>query len=427
MQPIKVANPEMAVQQGTKMSEEHAPLSQLNTVEQWSASVPASFGHFRLLQRLGEGGMGEVWLAEQVGPDHTEVAESLGDLSLLQERLSHYDESVALARQAVAIGQRAKDKAPTVGALRRLGVALYFKGEYAESERLLRKAMEMLPEVRAGGEIERANALSDLAQTVGSGLQDAAAAEKMLRAVLDLRRAKLGSDHPLTAMALNDLAVTRLQQQDYTEAEALFREALAADEKSLGTEHPETAAALENLGNVLLRTKRYDEALAVLDRVLAARKKGLGEDSLQVVRTLHNIAVVQTNGGHLAQAEAAYAAVLPRMKALLGADHPEVATGLASWARLKVNEKDYEGGERLYRQSLDVRLAKLGEDHLTVATGRVRLASVLVLEGRFAEAEALLKKAHEVQERALGRDAVSTLESASELQKLNAARSRLQP
>jgi eukaryotic-like serine/threonine-protein kinase len=365
----------------------------------------------------------------ELGPDHPEVAESLGDLSELQERLSRYDESVRLARQALAIQQRAKDKAPapTVRALRRLGVALFHAGEYAESERLLRDALQLQQEVRAGGEIERANVLGDLSQTVGSGLQDAAAAEKMLREALDLRRTKLGSDHPQTAMALNDLAVTRLQQEDYKEAEALYREALVADEKSLGKEHPETAAALENLGGVLFKTKRYDEALAVLDRVLAVRKKGLGEDSLQVVRTLHNIAVVQTNAGRLAQAEAAFAEVLPRMKALLGADHPEVAQVLASWAKLKVAEKDYEAGERLSRQSLDIRLAKLGEDHLTVAAGRVSLASVLVLEGRFAEAEALLKKAQEVQERALGKDAVPTRESASELQKLYAAWGRPQP
>jgi eukaryotic-like serine/threonine-protein kinase len=109
----------------------------------------------------------------ELGPDHPEVAESLGDLSELQERLSRYDESVRLARQALAIQQRAKDKAPasTVRALRRLGVALFFTGEYAESRRLLGDALQMQQQVRAGGEIERANVLSDLAQTVGSGLE----------------------------------------------------------------------------------------------------------------------------------------------------------------------------------------------------------------------------------------------------------------
>jgi serine/threonine protein kinase/tetratricopeptide (TPR) repeat protein len=363
------------------------------------------------------------------GPDHPEVAESLGDLSLVEERLSRFDESVALARQALAIRQKAggEGAASAARASRRLGVALFFKGEYAESERLLRDALEIQSKSPTADAIERAGALSDLAQTLGSGRQDAPAAEKLLREALDIRRAKQGPDHPQTALALNDLAVSRFQQQDYQEAEALFREALAADEKSLGREHPETAAALENLGGVLLRTARYDEALALLDRVLAARKKGLGEDDLQVVRTLHNIAVVQTNAGRVAEAEATFAAVLPRMKALQGPDHPEVAQALASWAKLKMDEKDYEAAERLFRQSLGLRLAKLGEDHLAVATGRVKLASVLVLRGRFAEAEPLLEKAHEVRERVLGKEAAPTQEAAAELQKLYAAWGRPQP
>jgi serine/threonine protein kinase len=70
------------------------------TVDMETASVPSSLGPYRLIQKLGEGGMGQVWLAEQTVPVRRMVA-----LKLIRGGM--YDESALRRfqseRQSLAI------------------------------------------------------------------------------------------------------------------------------------------------------------------------------------------------------------------------------------------------------------------------------------------------------------------------------------
>ena len=55
-------------------SEQPDPTSELTSAPAGGADTPGGFGPYHLVQRLGEGTMGEVWLAEQRRPVRRQVA-----------------------------------------------------------------------------------------------------------------------------------------------------------------------------------------------------------------------------------------------------------------------------------------------------------------------------------------------------------------
>lgn len=65
-----------------------------------SSSGPKSIGPYQLLKKLGEGGMGQVWLAEQTAPIHRQVALKLIKVGLYDDDLLHRFQS---ERQSLAM------------------------------------------------------------------------------------------------------------------------------------------------------------------------------------------------------------------------------------------------------------------------------------------------------------------------------------
>jgi tetratricopeptide (TPR) repeat protein len=56
-----------------------------------------------------------------------------------------------------------------------------------------------------------------------------------------------GSEHPVVARSLNNLATFYYSQGRYVEAEGLLKRALTIQEKALGSDHPDFAQYLNNL------------------------------------------------------------------------------------------------------------------------------------------------------------------------------------
>jgi CHAT domain-containing protein/tetratricopeptide (TPR) repeat protein len=100
----------------------------------------------------------------------------------------------------------------------------------------------------------------------------------------------LGSDHPRTAISLNNLAEIYRKQGAYDKAEPFALRALAITEKRLGPNHPDTATNLNNLAFLYFDQGSYGKAESLYLRALAITEKALGLDHPDTASSLNSLA-----------------------------------------------------------------------------------------------------------------------------------------
>src|SRR5215469_2411410 len=111
-----------ALQLDSNASEPDATLEASAGFTAVSVKAPSSIGSYKLIRRLGEGGMGSVWLAEQTAPVHREVAIKLIKSGRFSEvGLKRFD----LERQSLAIMNHPAIARSSMPAPRRMGSPIW--------------------------------------------------------------------------------------------------------------------------------------------------------------------------------------------------------------------------------------------------------------------------------------------------------------
>jgi tetratricopeptide (TPR) repeat protein len=98
-------------------------------------------------------------------------------------------------------------------------------------------------------------------------------ARLMFERALAIREKFLGSEHALTAVSLNNLALVLQDQGDLSAARPLLQRAVAINEKALGAEHRDTAANIGNLAKLLLAKGDYATARRFAERAVAINRR----------------------------------------------------------------------------------------------------------------------------------------------------------
>jgi serine/threonine protein kinase/tetratricopeptide (TPR) repeat protein len=246
-------------------------------------------------------------------------------------------------------------------------------------------------------------------QTLGGtylSLGDNQAAEVHFERARQIRRERLGEEHPETLYSMGNVAVVYHRQDRYDEAEALCVETLELSRRVLGEEHPQTLDAMNLLGHVYMKQGRHDEAEQLLVKALESRRRVLGEEQL---RLMNSLAIVYMNQGRYDEAEQLHVNVLEIQRRVLGEEHPETLISMYNVAAVYHRQGRYDEAEALCVETLELSRRVLGEEHPETLSSMNVLGHVYMKQGRHDEAEGLLVEILETRRRTLGEEHPNTL------------------
>ncbi len=205
-----------------------------------------------------------------LGPDHPDVATSLGNLAIVAGTAGDLAEARSLLERSVAIREKAQgpDHPETTVALTNLGATLAHMGEYAQAVAVDERVLAVVERTRGTDNDDFGFALSTLGEA-RSAMGDHEGAVALCTRALAIREKALGPDHPSIASVLAYLghATARLGQLDA--ARPLLERALAVREKAQGASHPDLSEPLLYLGDLALARGAPAEAAALVERALA--------------------------------------------------------------------------------------------------------------------------------------------------------------
>jgi tetratricopeptide (TPR) repeat protein len=291
-----------------------------------------------------------------LGADHPDTLAAGHNLALAYLKAGRFDKAIPLLNQTL---QKREDKLggdhpETIRTISDLAKAYADYGEPVQAIALYEKALVRTNSIFPEPAI-RDTLVNDLALALqAAGKLDHARA--LFEANLVRRKAKLGSDHPLTLAAMGNLGSAYRASGKLDKAVPLFEQTLKKQTVTIGPDHPETLKTLGALAEAQLALKSYDKA-EVMARTLLERKR-------RKIASLSNFAQIDRELFGLCDVQSLLAECMLRQNRFLEA-------------------------EVVLRECLAVRTKKQADAWRTSDT-RSMLGEVLCGLGKYAEAEPLL-------------------------------------
>ncbi len=284
--------------------------------------------------------------------------------------------------------------------LNRAGVYLQNQALYEQAELLQQQARAMYIKLLGTNHPLTAKCLHDLAELYSDqGKYDEA--EALYQQALAIREQALGPNHLDTAHSLMGLAEVYRNQVKFPEAEPLYRRALIIFEQTLGPDHPDVADNLTALSNLYGDLGQYDEAEPLLQQALAIYEKISGSEHIEEAHILNNLAILYDDQGRFSEAEKLYQRALDIYKRIFGPEHSELADTLNNLAAVYDNQGKFAKAEAVYWQALQLRKQALTLEQPTMVFSFNNLVIPYDNQDSLTHVEQLYQQALAIRKQAL--------------------------
>jgi tetratricopeptide (TPR) repeat protein len=210
------------------------------------------------------------------GPEHLQVARTLGRLAFALATLERFSEALPLARRALAIQERqlGMDHPDCAISLQSMAFVLATSGRSVEAVPLMERALAIEERVFGPDHPGIVKTLISLSNVQS----EAADAIPPLERALAIQRRTPHAAEPDTVLLLKNLAINHALLQHAEQQLEYARQAWELDEKLLGPEAPDRALTLHLMGSAHARLGAPARALPLLERALAiAESRPVGE------------------------------------------------------------------------------------------------------------------------------------------------------
>ncbi len=316
------------------------------------AADPDRSGEITVAQMLDSATSRLDKVPPESAPTEAAVREIIGSV---YRKLARYEKAEATLRRALTIREQQQpiEKAPLAECLHNLAATLYWQGNFTEAKSYYERSLALRREIYPADHRDIATSLTHLA-ACELEIGDPDTAHRLYTEALNIRtRLYAGAEHEEIAQAMNNLAKSYMEDEEFGRAESLFRDSLAMIMRLRGEQYVGTAAVSQNLARCLFEKGDATAALEAYDRALAIRQARF------------------PNG------------------------HPVVAATLAGMARTNLSLGNVDAAVDQARQAVDM-VVRLKQEQLPeAAEARSVLGSALLSAGKPAEAADALRLAQE--------------------------------